>query len=236
MSPLCAEYLRRFFRSLDTDFDGKIFLSDLSAQNNKVFGCDFSDEDYCSIFQIINGSTPLYVSTVKSLRISFESFFKLMQYLIDEGYTHVVYKLIHSTEFHNYLSNQTQFVFHTPAVLNSNGTKFVRSLFDGLSDNPSRDEVLELFALQGGAPQRFVNMRRINIKDWVNAWHDWFRLEPSEAAHHLLAFGFPKEKLLQSIGYETQSSNPLLPIVVTGVVTVAAAFSFLYLKLRNNRN
>lgn len=232
---LCLEYLRRFFRSLDYDFDGKIFLSDLSKQNKKVFGVDFSDNDYCSIFQIINGSTPLYVENVKTLAISFENFMTLMQHLVNEGYSHVVYKLMMSTDFQNYFGKENEFIFTEPVNLNINGYKFLSEVYNDLGDNISYQNVLALFSLQGGPPPRFTNLRKIDMDDWINIWKDWFRLEPAEAAYHLLAFGFPMSKLIETLGYQNQKSSSLIPIIATGGIALIGVCSFLYLKFKNRR-
>lgn len=224
LSEECCILLKCLFRSLDHNFKGRISLSDISEYNYCIFGYHLSLDDLSSIFQILHeGDEPAFVNSVKTMSISFDEFLIIMQHLKSFGYGHVVYKFIFSMDFHKYMSPLNKYQLDgKPKSLNKTAEKFLTMIYNDFPNQPTRNELIELFIPNGGAPQKLTNLRIIELEDWIDMWNSWFLSEPDEVVRNLLAFGYPISLINEAFNLEQE--KPMAP-----VAAFSAAFTTLAL-------
>jgi hypothetical protein len=210
LSPLAVNCLHRVFRSLDTDFDLRISLSDLSRLNEAAFGHRLSVLDFGSIFAILNGGgAPMFADFHRTYTITFEQFLEIAEYLVYHDYGHVLFQFIAKSPFHLYAAEPSPFVFAGAPKrdLSAQCRQFIANLYGEFDNIPSQEEIAEMFELQGGAPMRISNVRFVNAEEWNRVWIEWCVVKPEEAARHLLAFGFPLELIDDAFGVEKDAEE-----------------------------
>lgn len=232
----CCILLKRLFRSLDRTLNGRISLSDISQYNYKIFGYNLSLEDFSSIFQILHeGDEPAFVSSVRTMSISFDEFLTIMQHLKSLGYGHVIYKLIFSLDFPHYMNPMNHYQFNgKPKSLNKSATKFVSMIYNDFPNQPTRNQLIDLFIPNGGAPQKLTNLRIIELEDWVDMWNSWFLTEPEEVVRNLLAFGFPISLVEEA--FNVEQDKPIAPVAaISAALTTLAVGAGLFLLQRRHK-
>jgi hypothetical protein len=211
LSHLAVDCLRRVFRSVDTDFDLRISLSDLSRLNNAAFGRRLSPLDFGSIFAILNGgATPAFADFHGTYTITFEQFLEIAEYLVCHDYGHVLFQFIAKSPFHMHLAEQAPFAFAgTPKrEVSAHCRQFIANLYGDFDSVPSQDDIAAMFELQGGPPMRLSNVRFVSAEEWNRVWTEWCAIKPEQAARHLLAFGFPQEMIGEAFGVEEPPEEP----------------------------
>lgn len=235
LSQLTKDCLRRVFRSLDFDFDGRIGLTDLSEYNFEVFGSHMSSDDLLAVFRLLNEGDPLYIDTIRTYLIDYEQFEALMQQLVNKGYGHTVFKLIQAGDFRRHMFPEFPIQFNgaTKREMGDDAVKFLTNLFQEFIDTPSHGQVMDMFKLQGGPPIRMSNTKVFTPREWIRVWSEWCILEPNEAARHLVAFGFPLKKINDTFGVveESRSEFPS-SIALLGAVTSIIGGMVMYLRRR----
>jgi hypothetical protein len=208
LSPLAVNCLHRVFRSLDTDFDLRISLSDLSRLNTAVFGRRLSPIDFDSIFATLN-SAPAFADVRPTYTLTFEQFLEIATYLVYHDYGHVIFQFIAKSPFHMYTSAPAPIAFAgTPKMeVSVHCRQFIANLYGDFDGIPSQDEIAEMFELQGGAPMRLSNVRFVNAEEWNRVWTEFCAVNPEQAARHLLAFGFPLEMIGAAFGVEEDAEQ-----------------------------
>lgn len=235
ISPLTENCLRRVFRSLDADFDGRISLADLSELNYKAFGQRLSGDDLLAIFKILNEGEPLYLDTLRTYMLDIDQFEAFMSAMTIRGYGHSVFKLIEACEFPRYMFEVFKVTFKgkTNGKMGNDVSKFVTMMYNEFPDPPSHEQVMNLFKLQGGAPVRVRNTKHFTLGEWVRLWSEWCIIEPSEAARHLLAFGFPVSKLKEAFGVVEEEKGYAVPaIAAIGTISSVVGGLVLYFSRR----
>ena len=235
MSPLAKECLKRLFRSLDLDFDGRISLKALSDFNFEVFGSYLSSCDLLAIFCLLNEGEPLYVDTIRTYMIEYDQFEAVMQQLVNRGYGHTVFKLLEAADFRRYMFPQFKIEFpgETKRELGEDGLKFLTGLFNEFQEPPTHEEVMNLFKLQGGPPIRMSNTKVFTMREWIRLWTEWCIIEPNEAARNLVAFGFPMSKINDTFGVqEEKQSLPASTVAAVGVLTSIVGGVLMYMRKR----
>jgi hypothetical protein len=210
LSPLAVNCLHRVFRSLDTDYDLRVSLSDLSRLNTAAFGRRLSGLDFDSIFAILNGGGgPAFADFQRTYTITFEQFLEIAEYLVCHDYGHVIFQFIAKSPFHMYLAELSPFAFAgTPKrEVSVHCKQFIAKLYGDFDGIPSQDEIAEMFELQGGPPMRLSNVRFVSAEEWDRVWTEWCAINPEQAAKHLLAFGFPPEMIGEAFGVEEEAEK-----------------------------
>ena len=234
LSEECVILLKRLFKSLDTQLCGRISLTALSELNYELFGSHLSDDDLSAIFQVLHeGDEPAFIDTVKTMTISSDEFVSVMEYLKHNGYGHVIFKYMFSTDYYHYLNPSKHFEFvGKPIDLAKPAEKFIRLLYEDFQDQPTREQLIDLFIPNGGAPQRLTNLRMVRESDWLEMWKTWFRAEPNEVMRNLLALGFPTSLIESS--YTVEQETQIAPVALTTAVltSVALGLGFILLQFR----
>ncbi|OHS96639.1 hypothetical protein TRFO_37135 [Tritrichomonas foetus] len=234
LSEECTILLKRLFRSLDVNFSRRISLQSLSELNFQIFGVHLSDDDLSSIFQVLHeGDEPAFVDTVKTMTISSDEFLKIMEHLQMTGYGHTVYKFMFSSDYYLYLNpNNTYEIQGKIIELNTPAQNFITSLYSDFPDQPTREQLIELFLPNGGAPARLTNLRMVREADWLDMWNNWFRSEPNEVARHLLAFGFPSKMIQEAFTIEPEQTVAPVAVTAAGLTAIAFGLGFLLMQFR----
>jgi hypothetical protein len=210
LSPLAVACLRRVFCCIDTDFDMRVSLSDLSRLNTAAFGRQLSPIEFDSIFAILNGgSWPAFADLRRTYTITFEQFLEVAEYLVYHDYGHVLFQFIAKSPFHLYIAEPSPPAFAgTPKrEVSAHCRQFIANLYGDFDGVPSQDEIAQMFELQGGPPMRLSNVRFVNADEWNRVWTDWCAIDPEQAARHLLAFGFPQEMIGEAFGVEEDAEQ-----------------------------
>ena len=235
LSALAKDCLKRVFRSLDVDFDGRIGLKDLSEYNCRVFGSHMSSDDLLAVFRLLNEGDPLYIETIRTYSIDYEQFEALMQQMVNKGYGHTVFKLMEAGDYRKYMFSQFPIVFdgETKREMGEDAVKFLTRLFQEFMDTPTHGQVMDMFKLQGGPPIRMSNTKVFTPREWIRVWSEWCIIEPSEAARHLVAFGFPLEKIGDAFGVEeVKRSDFPSSVAVLGALTSIIGGVFMFMRRR----
>jgi hypothetical protein len=228
LTPVTRDCLKRVFRSLDSDFNSMISLADLSNFNSAIFGAELSSNDLICIFRLLQEAEPLQIDAATYL-ITFDEFERLCQHLVSFGYGHVVFNLIENSLFHKFIDSQFRYVFsgEPSRMISDQIGIFVSRIFTEFPEFPIHKQLVDVFAMQGGAPVRVLTTRFASVDDWIRFWVDWCVLEPNEAARNLLALGFPIEKVNEAFGVvpeERTSYSKVLGSMGLAAVAVGAAF------------
>jgi LPXTG-motif cell wall-anchored protein len=165
-------------------------------------------------------------------------FLSLCQDLIQRGFGHVVLRFIEGAGFHQYLDPTHRFLFSgTPSrVLSPESKAFVVNLLAEFEDVPNRQQVEELFQLQGGVPHRITNAKTLNHEEWIEIWTDWSRGEPEEAARNLLALGFPPSLVGIAFGVREEENGGIGAMeVVLAVAGLALILGGVFLFVSRKR-
>jgi len=243
ISPQVTRLLKRVYRSLDYDFRNMISMKALSDFHSKVFGVSLSRYDLSCIFQILhNGAEPLRVENFECSELSFESFIQIMQFYVDKGYGHVVFRIIKSSHFHCYFSPTTAnqrllFDDNVPQKLTDIGIRFLRCIFESFGNEYlTLDNINEEFCFSGEIPDRFSIVRQMNEENWINIWSEWSQLFPCEVARQLLALGFPKKRLYEAFDIIEKETNNYIPAILGFGLVAVGATSALYYINKNKKN
>lgn len=231
----CCILLKRLFRSLDLNLNGRVSLSAISEYNYKIFGYALSLDDLSTIFQILHeGDEPAFLSSVKTMSISYDEFFIVMQHLKSLGFGHVIYKFIFNFDFHIYMNPMNHYQLSgKPKSLSKSAKKFVSMIFNDFPNQPSRTQLIDLFVPNGGAPQKLTNLRIVELDDWIDMWDSWFLSEPDEVVRNLLAFGFPVSMINEA--FDIEQEKPIAPVaaISAALTTIAVGAGLFFFQRRH---
>ena len=218
--------LKRVFRTLDTDFDNKIQVSDFSKYHEKYLGTALGPQDMLLMFKALHdGSEPLNIITFVQSSLNFEQFIKIMQYYVTLGYGHIILQIIRGADYYYFFNDsieisQTVFYNMNPPSIQGHALTFLHNVYADFGLDNVLEQVAEEFRFSGGVPERFKNVREMGEETWITKWKEWSTIDPYETARTLLAFGYPHELILDAFGLKKPESSKSLPILA-GIATAA---------------
>lgn len=239
VKPIVKLLLRRVFRTLDTNFDGKIQMSDLSDFHRKFFGVPLDNQDMLTFFKALHdGSEPANVYQFIRSSITFDLFLQLMQYLVSKGYGSSVLQIIRCPDYYYYFDpsvNCQELFFggHEPQKLKnaSIAVEFLHQVYQDFNGERIMQQVNDEFSLCGGTPERFANVREMGEETWISRWIDWSAVNPSDACRHILSFGFPPEMIYEAFDVpkpDNSTSVTLIAGISSGLLACSALWYYFY--------
>ena len=218
--------LKRVFRTLDTDFDGKIQVSDFSKYHERYLGTELGPQDMLLMFKALHdGSEPLNIYTFVQSSLNFEQFLKIMQYYVSLGYGHVILQIIRGADYYYFFNDsvemsQTIFLNMDPPAIQGHAITFLHNVYADFGLDNVLEQVAEEFRFSGDVPERFKNVREMGEETWITKWKEWSAIDPYETARTLLAFGYPHDLILDAFGLKKPESSKSIPIIA-GLATAA---------------
>jgi hypothetical protein len=232
--------LKRVFRSLDTDFDGKIQVADFSKYHEKYLGTELGPDDMIFIFEALHdGSQPANVYQFMRSSLSFEYFLKLMQHYATLGYGHIVVQIIRGADYYYFFNQEVEIkesIFENlePQRLQNSAIAFLHNVYADYSIDNVIEQFIDEFRFSGGAPERFKNVKEMSEEIWIEMWQEWSEYKPAEAARTLLAFGFPRDLILDAFGIKKPEPNKSIGIIA-GIAATALSLGGAWLLFQRRK-